>query len=126
MRAFLLSVVMTAGLAAAAGPAHAQSNRPPYEGELLRLAEVLGAVHYLRGLCETDEGQTWRSMLQELMDAENPSQERRASIIERFNRGYRSFEQSYHVCNETAVRVVERYMEEGADLAQGIATRYGE
>jgi uncharacterized protein (TIGR02301 family) len=107
-------------------PAGAQSAVPPYERELLRLAEILGAVHYLRELCEADEGQTWRSMMQQLIESENPTQERRASLVDSFNRGYRGFEQSYHVCNETAIEIIDRYMEEGADIAQHITSRYGQ
>ena len=117
------SVVLCAALA---GPAVAQSSVPPYEKDLLRLAEILGAVHYLRDLCEAGDGARWRAMMEQLLEAENPSGDRRASLIARFNRGYRGFEQSYHTCNETAVSIIERYMEEGADIAQQIASRYGE
>lgn len=121
--------VLVAGaflFATLAGPAGAQSSLPPYERDLLRLAEILGAVHYLRELCDADEGQTWRSMMQQLIDSENPTQERRAGLVDSFNRGYRGFEQSYHVCNETAVEVIDRYMAEGAEVAGQIASRYGQ
>lgn len=123
IKRLLLAAVLSAGLA---GPVAADNAVPPYESELLRLAEILGAVHYLRGLCEADEGQTWRALMEALIDAENPSEERRANLTARFNRGYRGFEQSYHVCNQTAVSLIERYMEEGAGIAQQIASRYGE
>lgn len=122
----LSAILVLAAALATAQPVSAQSSVPPYERELLRLAEVLGAVHYLRQLCQADEGQTWRSMMQQLIEAENPSRERRASLVDSFNRGYRGFEQSYHTCNATAVSIIERYMEEGADIAQRIASRYGE
>lgn len=125
MRLLFLSALAALAIVVAT-PADAQRNAPPYEKDLQRLAEVLGAVHYLRELCGADEGQTWRSMMQQLIDAENPTQERRSSLIERFNRGYRGFEQSYHACNATAVNMADRYMEEAAELAGGIATRYGE
>ncbi len=99
---------------------------PPYDREMHRLAEILGAVHYLRTLCEADEGQTWRSMMQQLIDAENPSPDRRAKLVDSFNRGYRGFEQSYRTCSTTAVWVIDTYMSEGADIAQRIASRYGQ
>lgn len=99
---------------------------PPYDREMHRLAEILGAVHYLRKLCEADEGQTWRSMMQQLIDAENPSPDRRAKLVDSFNRGYRGFEQSYRTCSTTAIWVIDTYMSEGADIAQRIASRYGQ
>lgn len=120
------AALLAISVAGAPGVAAAESALPPYEPELLRLAEILGAVHYLRGLCGADEGQTWRSLMQQLIDAENPTSERRAGLVERFNRGYRGFEQTYHACNDTALWVIDTYMSEGADIAQRIASRYGE
>lgn len=113
-------------LAPGAGIAQTLPTAPPYDKEMHRLAEILGAVHYLRKLCGSDEGQTWRTMMQQLMDAENPSPERRSQLIDSFNRGYRGFEQTYHTCTQTAVWVIDNYMVEGADIAQRIATRYGQ
>jgi uncharacterized protein (TIGR02301 family) len=125
-----LRVVAFALLFAAMTPAVAGAQplptAPPYEKEMHRLAEILGAVHYLRRLCGADEGQTWRSMMQQLIDAETPSPERRAKLVDSFNRGYRGFEQSYRSCTETAVWVIDNYMAEGADIAQRIASRYGQ
>jgi uncharacterized protein (TIGR02301 family) len=112
--------------APALAPAQTYPTAPPYDKEMLRLSEILGAVHYLRQLCGADEGQTWRSMMQQLIDAENPSPERRGKLVDSFNRGYRGFEQSYRSCTETAVWVIDNYMAEGADIAQRIATRYGQ
>lgn len=123
-----LMIAAALAVLVAAGPAHAQGipSEPPYEKEMQRLAEILGAVHYLRQLCGADEGQTWRSMMQQLIDAETPTAERRARLVDSFNRGYRGFEQSYRTCTRTATWVIENYMEEGADIAQRIASRYGE
>ncbi len=113
-------------LAPVGAPAQTFPTAPPYDKEMMRLSEILGAVHYLRQLCGADEGQTWRSMMQQLIDAENPSPERRAELVDSFNRGYRGFEQSYRSCTETAVWVIDNYMAEGAEIAQHIATRYGQ
>jgi uncharacterized protein (TIGR02301 family) len=120
--ALALAIALAPGMA----PAQNLPTAPPYDKEMHRLAEILGAVHYLRQLCDADEGQTWRSMMQQLIDAENPSPERRAKLVDSFNRGYRGFEQSYRSCTETAVWVINNYMAEGADISQRIATRYGQ
>jgi uncharacterized protein (TIGR02301 family) len=122
-----LSAFAVLALLAGGAPVCAQiPSEPPYEKEMQRLAEILGAVHYLRALCGADEGQTWRSMMQQLIDAESPTAERRARLVDSFNRGYRGFEQTYRTCTRTAVWVIDSYMQEGADIAQRIASRYGE
>ncbi|HXW29778.1 MAG TPA: TIGR02301 family protein, partial [Xanthobacteraceae bacterium] len=70
----------------------------PYQGELERLAEILGALHHLRSICGANEGQTWRNEMQALIEAETPNGERRNQLVASFNRGYRGFQQSYHTC----------------------------
>jgi uncharacterized protein (TIGR02301 family) len=106
-------------------PAHAQTETPaPFDGELQRLAEVLGALHYLRAVCGPNEGQKWRNEMQALIDAEAPSGERRRKIVASFNRGYRGFQQTYRTCTPAADIAIRRYLEEGAKIAREITARY--
>ena len=66
---------------AAAPHAVAQSTEiKPYDDRLMRLSEVLGAVHYLRELCGANDGQIWRERMQELMNAEGSSALRTARL----------------------------------------------
>jgi uncharacterized protein (TIGR02301 family) len=52
----------------------------PYDERLMRLSEILGAVHYLRELCGANDGQAWRDRMKELMDAEGSTALRRAKL----------------------------------------------
>ena len=54
-------------------PARAQDAAAPFDGDLQRLAEILGTLHYLRGICGSNEGAKWRNEMQALIDAETPS-----------------------------------------------------
>jgi uncharacterized protein (TIGR02301 family) len=110
---------------AALGPAQAQ-NAPaaPFDGNLQRLAEILGALHYLRGICGANEGTKWRDEMQALIDAEAPSGERRARMVASFNRGYQGFQQSYRTCTPAADVVIRRYLEEGSKIARDVTARY--
>jgi uncharacterized protein (TIGR02301 family) len=108
--------------------AHAQATqggRAPYETEIQRLAEILGALHYLRDLCGAREGQMWRTEMQALLDAEAPSGERRDRLTASFNRGYRGFQQTYRTCTPAADLSIRRYLDEGAKIARDITARYG-
>jgi uncharacterized protein (TIGR02301 family) len=98
---------------------------PPYEDQLLRLSEILGAIHYLRFLCEHDEEDTWREQMASLLDAENPDEARRARMIDRFNRGHEGFRSVYRTCTPAAATSADRYLEEGAKIAADITARYG-
>jgi len=96
----------------------------PYDRELQRLSEILGALHFLRGICGTNEGQKWRNEAQALIEAEAPSGERHDQMVSSFNRGYRSFQQSYRTCTPAADFAVRRYLDEGAKIAREITARY--
>jgi uncharacterized protein (TIGR02301 family) len=101
-----------------------QTSPAPYDRDLQRLSEILGSLHFLRGICGSNEGQKWRSEAQALIEAEAPIGERREQMIASFNRGYRAFEQSYHSCTPAANFAIRRYLEEGAKIARDITARY--
>ena len=122
-----LAIVLLLGLATAAAPARAQkyAQAPaPFDGNLQRLAEIMGALHYLRALCGSNEGQKWRNEVQGLIEAEAPSGDRRARMVASFNRGYRVFQQSYRTCTPAAELVIRRYLEEGSRIARDVTARY--
>lgn len=96
----------------------------PYDRDLQRLSEILGSLHFLRGICGANEGQKWRNEAQTLIDAEAPAGERHEQMIASFNRGYRAFEQSYRTCTPAADFAIRRYLEEGAKIAREITARY--
>lgn len=109
----------------AAVPARADENAPaPFDNDLQRLAEILGALHYLRPVCGAKEGQKWREEMQSLIDAEAPGGERRRKIVASFNRGYRGFQQTYRICTPAAGLAIRRYLDEGAKIARDITARY--
>jgi uncharacterized protein (TIGR02301 family) len=121
----LLLILTLFGLATASAPARAQTQTPaPFDTNLQRLAEVMGALHYLRGICGANEGLKWRNEVQALIEAEAPAGERRARMIASFNRGYRGFQQSYRTCTPAADLVIRRYLEEGSKIAREVTARY--
>lgn len=95
-------------------------DKRPYDQQLLRLAEIVGAVHYLRELCGAGEGQTWRDVMRDLVAAEGTSALRRASLVEAFNKGYRGYSRTYRSCTRPAILAIERFMEQGASIADAI------
>ena len=112
------------GLLTASAPAWAQDQPAPYDANLQRLAEILGALHYLRGVCGANEGQKWRNQMQALVDAEAPSGDRRTRMVASFNRGFRIFQQSYRTCTPAADLVIRRYLDEGSKIAREVTARY--
>ena len=107
-----------------AAPVPPQIEAAPYDRDLQRLSEILGALHFLRGICPNYEGQNWRTEAQTLIDAEAPAGNRHDQMVASFNRGYRGFQQSYRSCTPAAGVVMHRYLQEGASIAREISARY--
>jgi uncharacterized protein (TIGR02301 family) len=137
----LLISVLIAGLAVA--PAHAQQKKKaaeeetkteapvtaekpaPYDPKLMRLAEILGSVSYLRNLCTGTETE-WRDLMRALLGEETANEpQRTARLTAAYNRGYRSFAATYVKCTPQAIAAEEAYRAEGATLATEITARFG-
>jgi uncharacterized protein (TIGR02301 family) len=122
MRRLLIAASIALALAQ---PASAQNPAATaFEGSLQRLAEILGALHYLRNICGENEGQKWRNEMQALVEAEAQGGERKARLTAAFNRGYRGYEQNYRACTPAAEVVIRRYLDEGSKIARDMTARY--
>ncbi|MBN8970547.1 MAG: TIGR02301 family protein [Rhizobiales bacterium] len=127
MRKQLLAAILvlaTCGTGLDLGRARAQDAAAPFDGDLQRLAEILGTLHYLRGICGANEGAKWRNEMQALINAETPSGERRTRLIASFNRGYNGFQQTYRSCTPAANVAIKRAIEEGAKISRDLTARY--
>jgi uncharacterized protein (TIGR02301 family) len=110
--------------AAPAAKSPAQDQPAPWDHDLQRLSEIFGALHFLRGICNSNEGQKWRNEALALINAEAPNGKRHDDMVASFNRGYRGFAQSYRTCTPSADLVIRRYLEEGEKIARDITARY--
>jgi len=104
-------------LIAVATPAFASPDNKPYDDRLMRLSEILGAVHYLRELCGAEEGQQWRDRMADLLKSEGSSALRKAKLTRSFNKGYQSYSRTYNTCSPSAQNVINRFLTEGAQIA---------
>lgn len=113
------TVGLALALLAGAVPARAQDVKP-YDDRLLRLSEILGAVHYLRELCGNNDGQLWRERMRDIMEGEGSSALRRAKLTRSFNNGYRSYSRTYQSCTPSAQTAIDRFLTEGTQLADAL------
>lgn len=100
--------------------APAPNETKPYDDRLVRLSEILGAIHYLRELCGADEGQIWRDRMRELIESEGSTAARRIRFTRSFNQGYHSYSRTYKSCTPTAQTAISRFFSEGAQIADGL------
>lgn len=119
-----VSLLLALALLGTAPGKSASGAEMAYDRQLMRLAEVLGSLHYLRALCGEQNG-LWRARMETLLEAEKPNAERRARMIAGFNHGFSSFASVYKSCTKSAITAIDRYMKEGEQLSTDIVQRYG-
>ncbi len=98
---------------------------PPYEPQLLKLAEIMGSLAYLRTLCGGKEAQDWRDRMAALVEAEGSTPARRERLTSAYNRGFRAYSLTHRACTEGSQEASTRLAGEGERLAQALAGRYG-
>lgn len=98
---------------------------PPYEPQLLRLSEIMGALAFLRPLCGGDDGSDWRRRMQSLIEAEATSTSRKERLAGAYNKGYTEFAQNYRRCTPAAAVLIHRYADEGGKLTRELSARFG-
>jgi uncharacterized protein (TIGR02301 family) len=106
-------------------PPPTRTQAPPYEADLLRLAELMGALSYLRDLCLYADGATFRDSLSRLIAADPRPQEAKDQLAGAFNRGFDGYRLSYRVCTANARAAISAYLDETQQLAKTVAAKYG-
>lgn len=97
----------------------------PYDTEILRLAEILGALTYLEELCSAHPPGDWRGKMQALLEADAKTPARKARLAGSYNRGFHDYERTYQSCTPNAQAIISRFLNEGVKLAHGVVNRYG-
>lgn len=98
---------------------------PPYEGQLLRLTEIMGALAYLRGLCGAHDADVYRAKVASLLEVEGRTQARKEMLAGAYNRGFRGYELFYRVCTPAAREAIARFLDETVKISADVANRYG-
>lgn len=97
----------------------------PYDRDLLRLAEVIGALAFLRELCAASDAAEWPARMNAIMESEGATQNRKDRLAGAYNRGYRGYALTYRTCTPSAGEATNRFLAEGERLSHGIAGRFG-
>ncbi len=97
----------------------------PYDRDLLRMSEVIGALAFLRGLCAAPDAADWPARMKALIESEGVTPARRDRLAGAYNRGYRGYALTYRVCTPAAHEAAARYVAEGDRLSHALAGRFG-
>lgn len=111
---------------ATSAPAIVPEPQPPaYEPEMLRLAETIGALSFLRQLCNASEAQQWRARMADLLEAEGVTQGRKERLAGAYNRGFKGYGLTYRTCTAAAIEAAIRLSQDGERLTRSLGARFG-
>jgi uncharacterized protein (TIGR02301 family) len=103
----------------------------PYEAELGRLVETLGALSVIAALCEEKEKGAaktaeWRSRAAALIDSEAPDGPRRTKLLGFYRRGQDSLAMLHRQCTDATRSLAGRLLADADQLARSIGARFGD
>ena len=98
---------------------------PLYQPQMERLAEIMGSLYFLQPLCQA--GTTdWRAQMEDLINLDEPDEDRRQRLAGAFNGGYTAFARFHHACTPAAKEALTRLLTEAEQVARDIHTRFAE
>ncbi|GJE27060.1 TIGR02301 family protein [Methylobacterium organophilum] len=106
-------------------PPPAEPPPAPYDRDLMRLAEVIGSLSFLRSLCAAQDAEEWPARMRALLETEGVTPNRRDRLAGAYNRGYRGYALTYRICTPSAGEATARFLAEGDRLSHAIAGRFG-
>ncbi len=115
-----VSLILAAILVAPPG-GWSQSDYGQHQTRLVRMAEVMGGLHYLRGICDKEDNQVWRGNMMRLLDLEQPPQDVRERMVSRFNSYFDREQKSFSTCNRKATREIKKLAGEGQQLTSELS-----
>jgi uncharacterized protein (TIGR02301 family) len=122
MRATLIALML---LTTALLPRPALAIDPPYEPQMERLAEILGSLYFLNPLCKPS-GTDWRAQLAQLVQSDQPDDDRQQRLYGAFNTGFAAYSRLYRTCTPSAAEALARLLIEAEATARDIHARYAE
>ena len=103
----------------------AQAIDPLYQPQMERLAEIMGSLYFLQPLCQAGDTD-WRSQMEDLINLDEPEEDRRQRLAGSFNSGYTAFARFHHACTPAAREALTRLLSEAERVARDIHTRFAE
>jgi len=98
---------------------------PVYQPQMERLAEIMGSLYFLQPLCQA--GTTdWRTQMDDLINLDEPDEDRRQRLAGAFNGGYTAFARFHHACTPAAKEALTRLLTEAEQVARDIHNRFAE
>ena len=93
---------------------------------MARLSEVRGGLYFFAPLCRPDGGSDWRQQMSDLIELDQPDDDRKQRLAGAFNAGYEAYARLYRACTVSADEALARLLLEAEKTARDIHARFAE
>ena len=118
----LLTVFCLATALAAPDDAHAQTSGQ--RRQMVKIAEIMGGLHHLRGACYPPEREEWRISFYRMLDLQKPDEYFRKNLVGAFQESYAKHRARYPGCDHRTAKRAAKLAERGERLAQELMIEY--
>ena len=98
---------------------------PPYQSDMQQLVSAIGSLYFLHPLCGNGETD-WRTHAAELINLDEPEEDRRQRLNGSFNEGYYAYARLHQNCSPAAQLAITQLLVEADRLTREIHARYAE
>lgn len=121
MSGFGTSALASAALALVLTFGGAPARADEMQDGLVRLSEILGAVHHLREICGANEGALWRNKMIDMLNVAALDADGRQRLISHFNDAYFQALKAFPDCSASAAAKSNALFDEAHRLAARLA-----
>lgn len=108
-----------------AGGRPALAADPLYEPQMERLLTIMGSLYLLDPMCSHID-KFWRYQAEDLINLDQPDDDRRQRLYGAFNQGYEDYSRTYVSCTPAARMALDTLLDEAEALTQDIHSRFAE
>lgn len=98
---------------------------PLYQPQMQRLVTIMGSLYFLDPMCSHVD-RFWRYQAEDLINLDQPDDDRRQRLYGAFNQGYEDYARTYATCTPAARMALDTLLDEAEALTEEIHSRFAE
>ncbi len=88
---------------------------------VIRISEILGALHHIEALCTKSTGMVWRVQMFAMLSAYSDNEDMHENMIQKFNESYYNFSSDHVYCSPLTKRIMTHMIEEGKTVSSHLS-----
>lgn len=105
-------------------PQNADAQTSGQRRQMIKIAEIMGGLHHVRGACYPPEREEWRISFYRMLDLQKPDEFFRKNLVGAFQNSYAEHRARYPACDHRTAERAAKLAERGERLSQKLMIEY--